>query len=99
MNMKKKEDEDIRGIDFSDIPEMTDEQLAQLQPSHLRNPENYRPIKKKISIYVDADVLEHYKSKGKGYQTKINRVLRQGMLRESAPVYGSKNNTQKEKKD
>jgi hypothetical protein len=44
-------------------------------------------------------VLEHYKSKGKGYQTKINRVLRQGMLRETAPVYGSKNNTQKEKKD
>ena len=82
MNMKKK-DAKIRGIDFSDIPEMTDEQLAHLQPSHLRNPANFRPIKKKISIYVDADVLEHYKSKGKGYQTTMNRVLRQSMLRET----------------
>nr|WP_321264519.1 BrnA antitoxin family protein [uncultured Sphaerochaeta sp.] len=89
--MKKREDKQnksVKKIDFSDIPEMTDEQLAQLQPSHLRNPENFRPIKKKISIYVDADVLDHYKSKGKGYQTKINRVLRQGMLRETAPAYG-----------
>lgn len=102
MSMKKKEDKDsssFKGIDFSDIPEMTDEQLAQLQPSHLRNPENYRPIKKKISIYVDADVLDHYKSKGKGYQTKINRVLRQGMLRETAPAYGKKNNSSDTKED
>lgn len=99
--MIKKEDEenrDCKGIDFSDIPEMTDEQLAQLQPSHLRNPANYRPIKKKISIYIDADVLEHYKSGGKGYQTKINRVLRQGMLREIAPAYGkARNKPEKER--
>ena len=102
MSMKKKEDKGSRsfkGIDFSDIPEMTDEQLAQLQPSHLRNPENYRPIKKKISIYIDADVLGHYKSKGKGYQTKINRVLRQGMLRENAPAYGKDNNSSDTKED
>ena len=87
----KKEDDDVRGIDFSDIPEMTDGQLAQLQPSPLHNPANFRPIMKKISMYVDADVLDHYKSKGKGYQTKINRVLRQGMLRENAPSYGKEN--------
>lgn len=102
MRIKEKEDNDIRSskeIDFSDIPEMTDEQLAQLQPSHLRNPENYRPIKKKISIYIDADVLDHYKSKGKGYQTKINRVLRQGMLRETAPAYSKKNNSSNAKED
>ncbi|WP_319755507.1 BrnA antitoxin family protein [uncultured Sphaerochaeta sp.] len=102
MSMKKREDkqiESVEKIDFSDIPEMTDEQLAQLQPSHLRNPENYRPIKKKISIYVDADVLDHYKSKGKGYQTKINRVLRQGMLRETAPSYGKEDTSSKSGKD
>ncbi|WP_320120815.1 hypothetical protein [uncultured Sphaerochaeta sp.] len=42
MSMKKKEGkqiESVEKIDFSDIPEMTDEQLVQLQPSHLRNPE------------------------------------------------------------
>ncbi|MDY0244794.1 MAG: BrnA antitoxin family protein [Sphaerochaeta sp.] len=102
MSMKKREDkqiESVEKIDFSDIPEMTDEQLAQLQPSHLRNPENYRPIKKKISIYVDADVLDHYKSKGKGYQTKINRVLRQGMLRETAPSYGKEDTSGESEED
>lgn len=42
----KKDDDDTRGIegiDFSDIPEMTDEQLVQLQPSHLRNSANVPP--------------------------------------------------------
>lgn len=37
--MKKKIDKDNRSfqeIDFSDIPEMSDEQLTQLQPSHFR---------------------------------------------------------------
>nr|WP_321303848.1 BrnA antitoxin family protein [uncultured Sphaerochaeta sp.] len=102
MSMKKREDkqiESVEKIDFSDIPEMTDEQLVQLQPSHLRNPENYRPIKKKISIYVDADVLEYFKAKGKGYQTRINKVLRQEMLRETAPSYGKKDTSSKNGKD
>ena len=96
MTMKKKDTTKHGGIDYSDIPEMTDEQLAQLQPSHLRNLANFRPIKKKISIYVDADVLEHYKSKGKGYQTKINRVLREGMLRETSPTYGKQSEPEEE---
>nr|WP_321298810.1 BrnA antitoxin family protein [uncultured Sphaerochaeta sp.] len=96
MTMKKKDTTKHGGIDYSDIPEMTDEQLAQLQPSLLGNLANFRPIKKKISIYVDADVLEHYKSKGKGYQTKINRVLREGMLRETAPTYGKQSEPEEE---
>ena len=98
MAISKKRREEIEAFvdqDISDIPEMTDEQLAQLQPSHLLNPENYRPVKKKVCMYVDADVLEYYKSKGKGYQTKINAVLRQDMLRETAPAYGKKEDSDK----
>ena len=90
MKLSKKSLNEIEAFvdeDISDIPELTDEELARMQSSHLLNPENYRPIKKKISIFIDADVLEYYKSKGKGYQTKINRTLRQGMLREIAPTY------------
>jgi uncharacterized protein (DUF4415 family) len=34
------------------------------------------PAKKSISLRVDADVLEWYKSQGPGYQTRINAVLR-----------------------
>lgn len=45
MSMKKQDDDTrgIEGIDFSDIPEMTDEQLVQLKPSHLINPTNVPP--------------------------------------------------------
>jgi uncharacterized protein (DUF4415 family) len=32
-------------------------------------------VKKKISLYLDADVLAWFKKDGPGYQTRINRVL------------------------
>ena len=35
--------------------------------------------KKAISVRLDADVLEFFKSQGKGYQTRINAVLRSYM--------------------
>lgn len=39
-----------------------------------------RPRKKKISLRVDAEVLDWFQSKGPGYQTRINRILRTLML-------------------
>lgn len=62
-------------IDMSDIPELTDAQLAQMQPAA-----HYRPIKKQITARVDADVLAWLKSQGKGYQSRINAILRREML-------------------
>lgn len=35
------------------------------------------PNKQQVSIRLDADVLEHFRSMGRGYQTRINAVLRQ----------------------
>ena len=32
--------------------------------------------KQQITILLDPDVLDHFKSKGKGYQTEINDALR-----------------------
>jgi uncharacterized protein (DUF4415 family) len=34
-----------------------------------------RRNKKQIRLYLDADVLEWFKSGGRGYQTRINRAL------------------------
>jgi uncharacterized protein (DUF4415 family) len=42
----------------------------------------YRPVKQAVSIRLDADVLAWLKAKGSGYQTKVNRLLRERMLRE-----------------
>jgi uncharacterized protein (DUF4415 family) len=40
----------------------------------------YRPIKKSITIRVDADVLAWFKSQGKRYQTRMNETLRAAMM-------------------
>jgi len=34
------------------------------------------PVKKKISLRVDADVLAHYKATGPGWQRRVNETLR-----------------------
>ena len=59
-------DEDI---DYSDIPEADEDfwRRAELQMP--------RP-KKGIYVRLDADVIEWLKSKGKGYQTRMNAMLR-----------------------
>jgi uncharacterized protein (DUF4415 family) len=62
-------------IDFSDIPELTAEQWKKGTRGHF-----YRPVKRQITARVDADVLAWLKSQGKGYQSRINAILRREML-------------------
>jgi uncharacterized protein (DUF4415 family) len=62
-------------IDTSDIPEMTDEQWKNARRGHF-----YRPRKLQITARVDADVLAWLKAAGKGYQSRINAILRREML-------------------
>ena len=39
-----------------------------------------RPRKRRISLRVDTEVVDWFKSKGPGYQTRINRILRWVMM-------------------
>ena len=39
------------------------------------------PTKQSTTVRVDADVLAWLKGQGKGYQTRINAILREAMLR------------------
>ncbi|MBL6750686.1 MAG: BrnA antitoxin family protein [Nevskia sp.] len=64
-------------IDTSDIPPLTDD----FWKNAVRNP-FYKPVKTSTTVRVDSDVLIWLKSKGKGYQTRINAILREAMLRE-----------------
>jgi uncharacterized protein (DUF4415 family) len=64
-----------REVDFSDAPELTDEEWKNAERGHF-----YRPVKRQITARVDADVLEWLKSLGKGYQSRINAILRREML-------------------
>ena len=73
----------FKNTDFSDATELTNKQLAQMKPSHYRNMANYKPIKKTVNVRLDADVLEWLQSAGKGYQTRMNAILRNAMLHSS----------------
>ena len=44
--------------------------------------ELYRPLKKPVTLRLDADVLAWFKKQGRGYQTRINRALRKLMMAE-----------------
>jgi len=39
-----------------------------------------RPRKRRISLRVDVEVVDWFKSKGPGYQTRMNRILRRVMV-------------------
>jgi uncharacterized protein (DUF4415 family) len=70
-------DEDI---DYSDIPPLTEEFWRTTKP--LRDKHLYKPTKTSTTIRLDSDVLDWFKSQGKGYQTRVNSILRKQMLRE-----------------
>ena len=64
-------------IDYSDIPSLSDDLLAQAKRA---------PAKQQLTIRLDRDVLNWLKSYGTGYQTRINRILRAAMdLRQKSP--------------
>ena len=60
-----------KGIDFSDIPEMTESEALELYPR------NWKPVKQAISVRIDSDTLEWLKQpKEAGYQKRLNAALR-----------------------
>ena len=58
------------------LPQITDWSSA------VRQNQFYRPVKQQTSIRLDADVLAWFKAQGKGYQTRMNEILRDAMLKE-----------------
>ncbi len=40
----------------------------------------YRPVKQQLTVRIDSDVLEWLKGQGKGYQSRLNDILRNAML-------------------
>ena len=63
---KRQEQSDGTKIDYSDIPALTERQLAQFK----------RTPKKLVAVRLDADVFAWIRKFGAGYSTRINSVLR-----------------------
>lgn len=64
-------------IDTSDLPVLSPEKWQKAVVGKF-----YRPIKQPVALRIDADVLAWLKSKGAGYQSRINEILRRQMMSE-----------------
>jgi len=65
-------DEDI---DCSDIPEAT--AASKFRPWEQR--QMFKPVKVAVTCKLDADIVAWLKQDGKGYQTRLNTILRKAM--------------------
>ncbi len=63
-------------IDYSDIPPLDESFWARAVPNPF-----FKPVKTHASVRIDADVMAWLKSEGKGYQTRMNAILREAMLK------------------
>lgn len=62
-----------------DIPELGEDFWSRARPGLF-----YRPIKQQVTLRIDADIVAWFKARageGGGYQTRINRALREHMQR------------------
>ena len=65
-------------IDYSDIPALTEKFWQHAIPNPF-----YRPVKKQVTLRIDADILAWLRQQGEeGYQSRLNAVLRQVMLQD-----------------
>lgn len=63
-------------IDTAEMPPVTDW-------SHAVRGAFYRPVKKPISLRIDADLIDWFQREGQGYQTRMNTALREYVERHS----------------
>ena len=63
-------------IDHSDVPPLDDAFWKNAVQNLF-----YKPTKTSTTVRVDSDVLAWLKGQGKGYQTRINAILREAMIR------------------
>lgn len=62
-----------KDIDLSDVPEISPEMFAKAIVRRGLEPVKH---KSQITLRIDEDVLDWFKKQGRGYQTKINALLR-----------------------
>jgi uncharacterized protein (DUF4415 family) len=67
---------EARPIDYSDIPELSDDFWTQHPPVTREN-------KQLVTLRLDADVLAYFRKHGRRYQTQMNAVLRAYMEAQS----------------
>ena len=67
-------------IDYSDIPEWGEEEFSRA----VRGLFSHRPAQSRVTVRLDNSVLTWLKAKGRGYEARINTILRRAMLKDLA---------------
>ncbi len=62
-------------IDFTDIPPTQENDWLGAERAKF-----YRPVKQQLTVRIDSDILAWLKSQGKGYQSRLNEILRSAMI-------------------
>ena len=76
----------LRGMTEPEIRRTAPPELADLPEDFWDGGELVTPASKRaISLRVDEDVLEYFKSEGDGYQRRINAVLRSYVQQKAKP--------------
>jgi len=87
MNFMKHNSNNIKqkNWDAVDSPPLSDDLLKKMRPVRELHPDRpsrlhghqKSPVKIPVSIRLSPEVIEHFKSEGKGWQTRINTILRE----------------------
>jgi uncharacterized protein (DUF4415 family) len=62
-----------KGIDLSDIPEVSPEQFAR---AIVRKGLKSVQRKAQVTLRIDSEVIDWFRARGRGYQTRINSILK-----------------------
>ena len=76
----KKQKARRRGVRVVDLHASVEDDLLLLAEEKGAESRWNRPRKRRISLRVDVEVVDWFKSKGPGYQTRMNRILRRVMM-------------------
>jgi uncharacterized protein (DUF4415 family) len=83
-DLKTADADELRPEDYDEVPELTDEDFARgvwhkdgkpMPHGPRGRPKSNNP-KRPVSLRLDPDVLAHFRRSGRGWQSRINAVLR-----------------------
>ena len=77
--MNKQSNTDWNILASMDDAQIDTSDISELDEAFFTNAEIRVPAKQPVTMRLDADVLEWFKSEGQGYQTRINQLLRKYM--------------------
>ena len=78
---KKTKRRKVRAVRVGDLRASVEDDLLSLADEETGAESRWnRPRKRRVSLRVDAEVVDWFKSKGPGYQTRMNRILRRVMM-------------------